>query len=277
MKTLYITDLDGTLLRPDATLSDYSARTLTELIEKGMAITVSTARSVVDAAFVLDRVPFRIPVVNQNGTFLSDAATGKVLHYLPIARQTAEKTLAILEKHRCDPLIYTYRDGFVDVEYRRPASPAHVDFIKKREKNYHRLVRTETPDLSGEIVFFGVLAGKKESAAAVAELSGLSGITVTHYPDTYYDGYWFIEIAAEGTDKAAAVRRLRAWGGYDRVVAFGDNFNDLAMFAEADTAIAVGNAREEVKAKADLVIGSNREDAVAKYLRDEYEKHYPNG
>ena len=54
--------------------------------------------------------------------------------------------------------------------------------------------------------------------------------------------------------------------GFEKVVAFGDNLNDLPMFEAADVRIAVGNAREELKAAADAVIGTNAEDGAARWL-----------
>ena len=57
--------------------------------------------------------------------------------------------------------------------------------------------------------------------------------------------------------------------GFDEIVAFGDNLNDLPMFEQADIKIAVGNARDEVKAAADIVIGTNDNDGVAQWLCDE--------
>jgi hypothetical protein len=56
--------------------------------------------------------------------------------------------------------------------------------------------------------------------------------------------------------------------GFDRLVAFGDSVNDLSMFRVADEAYAVANAIGEVKAAATAVIGSNEEDAVARFLQE---------
>jgi hydroxymethylpyrimidine pyrophosphatase-like HAD family hydrolase len=55
----------------------------------------------------------------------------------------------------------------------------------------------------------------------------------------------------------------------NRVTVFGDNLNDLRMFEWAGTSVAVKNALEEVKQKADIVLPhTNDEDAVAKYLKE---------
>ena len=67
-------------------------------------------------------------------------------------------------------------------------------------------------------------------------------------------------------DKASAVSELKRRSGADRLVVFGDNLNDLSMFAVADTAVAVENALPQVKEKADVVIGPNSADAVPRYI-----------
>ena len=54
--------------------------------------------------------------------------------------------------------------------------------------------------------------------------------------------------------------------GADRIVAFGDNINDLPMMHEADLAVAVANARDKVKDAAHIVIGPNTDDSVARFI-----------
>jgi hydroxymethylpyrimidine pyrophosphatase-like HAD family hydrolase len=56
--------------------------------------------------------------------------------------------------------------------------------------------------------------------------------------------------------------------GAEKVVVFGDNVNDLSMMSIADIAVAPANAIDEVKRKADLVIGANSDDAVARFITD---------
>ena len=56
--------------------------------------------------------------------------------------------------------------------------------------------------------------------------------------------------------------------GADRIVAFGDNVNDLPMMREADLAVAVENALPEVKEAADIVIGPNTDDSVALFIAE---------
>lgn len=77
MKTLYVSDLDGTLLNQEARLSAYTAETLNLLIEEGLPFTYATARSVHSARIVAAGLQTRLPVITYNGVFLQDAQTGK--------------------------------------------------------------------------------------------------------------------------------------------------------------------------------------------------------
>ena len=90
------------------------------------------------------------------------------------------------------------------------------------------------------------------------------------YLDMYTKEYW-LEIMPKGVSKANAISELKEMLGCDRVVVFGDNYNDLPMFKMADEAYAVENAVEEVKKAATAVIGSNEEDGVAHHLAARHE------
>ena len=104
------------------------------------------------------------------------------------------------------------------------------------------------------------------------EIEGISGVSCAFYLDVY-NGAWYLEIFSDRASKANGIRFLREKYGFERVVAFGDNLNDLSMFEAADVRIAVGNAREELKSAADLVIGDNRNDGVVRWLTDNSGKY----
>ena len=74
---LYISDLDGTLLRPDGTLSPASRDGLNRLIADGLHFTVATARSVASIRHLLAGLDLHLPVVNLNGALLSDVSSGR--------------------------------------------------------------------------------------------------------------------------------------------------------------------------------------------------------
>ena len=97
--------------------------------------------------------------------------------------------------------------------------------------------------------------------------ASVKGLDHVFYEDTY-TGKYYLEIFSENASKANGLKFLREEYGFDKIVAFGDNLNDLSMFKAADVKIAVGNEKDELKKAADFVIGTNDEDGVAKWLRE---------
>ena len=83
---------------------------------------------------------------------------------------------------------------------------------------------------------------------------------------------YYLEIQAEGVDKKLSIEMLREMTGCEKVVAFGDNHNDLAMAQAADKFVAVANAKPEVLSQADEVVPSNVEEGVIQYLQKRYPK-----
>ena len=105
-----------------------------------------------------------------------------------------------------------------------------------------------------------------------ARLEAIPGIRVVLYADTYHDDNWFLEICRDDADKGDAVRRLCQRVGADRIVAFGDNHNDIPLFRAADVALCVANGSDEAKAVADRIIGANTEEGVPEYLHAIYNR-----
>lgn len=83
MKTLYISDLDGTLLRSSETTSDYTNDTINRLTEQGMVFSYATARSFITAKKVTKGLNAKIPLIVYNGVFIIDNVTGEIIssHY----------------------------------------------------------------------------------------------------------------------------------------------------------------------------------------------------
>ncbi|MBR6745943.1 MAG: HAD hydrolase family protein, partial [Muribaculaceae bacterium] len=79
-----------------------------------------------------------------------------------------------------------------------------------------------------------------------------------------------LEVYVKGVSKANAIKRLMTSTGAERLVVFGDNLNDLPMLDIADVAVVVDNAHEQVKERADIIIGCNNDDAVAQFIRQDF-------
>ena len=79
-KTLYVSDLDGTLLRSNQTTSEYTNEVINSLTEKGIVFSYATARSIYTSSKVTKGLDAKIPVITYNGAFIVDNCTREVLH-----------------------------------------------------------------------------------------------------------------------------------------------------------------------------------------------------
>ena len=109
---------------------------------------------------------------------------------------------------------------------------------------------------------------KEKITNLFSALSDTACIHLEMFPEQYKENLWYLEICSDYVSKYDAVLFLRERYGFERVVGFGDNLNDLSMFEACDECYATFNAKAEVKQKADEVINSNEEDGVVQWLEE---------
>lgn len=268
MKTLYVSDLDGTLLNSDALLSDYTIEHLNRLIEKGMMFSVATARSR-SAIEKTQDLHLSLPMVQLNGVLIYDPQKQSYIDCTALTYQQACAVMQILRDFNRMSFVYKYEDeGEIAVEFERFANGIERDFFEARkDKDYKRFEQVERIKITPteQVIYFTMVDTCERLKPIFDCISRLEGVKPILYSDNY-SGLYFLEVFSAKATKAAGVQRLKAFSQADKVVVFGDNLNDLDMFAHADFSVAVSNAVEEVRQKANLVIDSNNEDGVAKYL-----------
>ena len=76
---LYVSDLDGTLLRSNEVISEYTNQVINSLVDKGKLFSYATARSLITAKKVTSGIKAKIPLIVYNGAFVFDNITEKVL------------------------------------------------------------------------------------------------------------------------------------------------------------------------------------------------------
>lgn len=266
MKTLYVTDLDGTLLRPDETLSPFTLRTVNALVEGGMQFSFATARSIITSMRVTEGLSRRLPVILYNGAFIRRADTGALLH----ACRFGSGFPALLDdliSHGVWPIVYSLEDGQEKYRY-VPArnTPGMALFQASRAGDPRETIVASADALLDGDPFYLTCIDETEKLAPLYDKYRTQYHCILHR-DIYSGNQW-LEIMPKEASKANAVLRLKELLGCSRLVVFGDGRNDLDMFAAADEAYAVANAAEELKAIATAVIPANTEDGVARWLLD---------
>lgn len=171
------------------------------------------------------------------------------------------------------PFVYTFAadDSMLEVYHPEAMNRSEDKFYQERRhldlKKFH--LGQEPTDMSRVVLQFAI--GQYTILKSVAQkLMHDSECSVSFYPDVADHNIALIEVFANGVSKAQAVKRLAQQCGAERIVVFGDNLNDLPMMEVADTAVAVGNALDEVRAAADIVIGPNSADSVARFICNDF-------
>jgi len=269
MKTLYVSDLDGTLLRSDITISEYTGQTIHSLVEHGMLFSYATARSYSTAAKVTKGLNAKIPLIVYNGAFVIDNETGEIM-LSNFFDQDVQQLLGELLAHSVYPIVYAFVDGVERFSYiRERCGQGMLEYIDSRagDRRDHP-VENEAALRAGEI-FYITCIGEEELLEPFYH----------KYKDRYhcvfqrdvYSGEPWLEVMPMAASKSNATRQLKELLGCEKLVVFGDGKNDIDMFELADESYAVRNAVDELKRVATAVIGGNDEDGVARWLSENAE------
>ena len=270
---LYVTDLDGTLLQPDVTISDESAEILSELLSQGLPLTAATARTSFSVMPILRGLPFRLPLILQNGAVLHDPVNDKIVSAAVIEPEAYLRVLEIYAAHGFNGFVFCVPADHLRCCYTALTTPHMQRYYSERRECYNKpfdQVKTLTELAGRNPVYLSLNAPKKLLDPVYEALQTVSGISVAYYRDVYEPEIWYLEVSAPEASKYHGIRKLKAMTGAKNVVGFGDNLNDLPLFRACDVRIAVGNAADDLKQLADLVIGTNTENAVAHYLQSDF-------
>ncbi|WP_405658408.1 HAD family hydrolase [Streptomyces sp. RK9] len=255
---LVATDLDGTLLSPDDTVSTRTRDALTAATAAGAAHIIVTGRSVAWTRHVLDDLGYEGIAVCGQGAQVYHAGEHRLLTSVTLDRQLAGLALAKIEAEVGPLALAASRDGldgevlvgpgYVVQEGPLPVIP-FTDVAELWSAPLNK-VYVQHPGLSDD-----------DLAAVAQQAAGdLVGVTMA--------GEGIVELLPLGLTKATglslAARRLGVKAA--DTIAFGDMPNDIPMFAWSAHGVAMANAHEDLKAVADEVTSSNEEDGIAVVL-----------
>lgn len=274
-RTLYVSDLDGTLLNEDSVLSGDTIAMLNRIIEElGGLFTVATARTPATVVPLMQQVHANLPFIVIGGSAMWNPVTCDYEHTRCIDDETVNAVSDVFDRHGLHPfiyrrhgsLLYTHHCGSLSVQEERfVAARQHLPLKRFFLDDQHYRHNADEALLIFAMNKYAVLK------ALATDLQAVSTCTVMLYHDIFDESEGYLEIFTAGTSKAGAIRDLARQVGADRVVVFGDNRNDIAMLQAADHSVAVENAFPEVKAAASEVIGPNTADSVPRWILHELE------
>lgn len=272
MSTLYVSDLDGTLLGADSKLSDESIRMLNEAIAGGVQFSIATARTPATVSRLLAKVTCRLPLIVMTGAAIWDMQKKRYVHASFHHEHTARRLLHTYRNHGLSTFIYTLgEDNIIHIYHIGTMSELEHEFVDERAdtpfKRFHIPAdgTSEIPEecLSRVLLFYS-MRPTAEVSPVHEEIKDSEDLRAVFYHDIFGKEIALMEVFGPEASKANAVRILAEKVGADRIVAYGDNVNDLPILEIADDAVVVENAVESVKSVANRIIGSNTDDSVAK-------------
>jgi len=268
MRKLYVSDLDGTLLRSDQVTSDYTNQVINTLVDKGMLFSYATARSLITAKKVTMGIQAKIPLIVYNGAFVIDNVTEEIL----IANYFDDTVFTLLDdlfNNNIYPIVYSYIKGSEKFSFVPELCTKGMNkFIESRNGDVRTNAVSSLAELKLGNVFYITCIDDSEKLKPL----------YNKYKDTYHcvfqtDIYTkdkWLEIMPIEASKSNAIKQLQTMLGCEKLIAFGDGINDIDMFQIADESYAVANAHEELKKHATAIISSNDEDGVAKWLEGNF-------
>jgi len=259
-------DLDGTLLTPKKTLLPSSLEALKRAKEAGYQLLIVTGRHHVAIHPFYQALALDTPAICCNGTYLYDYQARKVLEADPMPREKAGQLISLLDEYKIhglmyvdDTMMYQYPTGHVVrtsnwaqslPEAQRP-SFTQVDSLAKAAQEVENVWKFALTD---------------EDMPKLKQFG--EHVEQTLHLECEWSWHDQVDIARQGNSKG---KRLTQWVesqglSMKDVIAFGDNYNDISMLEAVGTGVAMGNADDAVKARANIVIGENTTDAIAEFI-----------
>ncbi|KAF5082660.1 HAD hydrolase family protein [Acetobacterium wieringae] len=268
-KTLFVTNLDGSLLNSQVEISSYSRIKLNTMIRQGALITIATTRSAETLLPLLEGVEIKVPVIMMNGAVWYDLQKRSYLSCKKMNPEVAKQLIDVFEKRELNCFTHTIINDVLHVYYTRLINPVE-------EKIYHSKKRLpEQSYVCGEVPndqsVLSIMAVDQKATivqvkAAIMKLEIASAVNVECYPDDQHPGYYFLEITSREASVKNAIMDMKARYATDKVIAFGNDIRNAAMLEAADFAYVVENASIELKEMGWPQIGANDDDAVVKTI-----------
>jgi len=255
---LVVSDVDGTLLTKDKTLTEAAKGAARRLHQAGIDFTIVSSRPTIGMGFLIAPLAITLPVGAFNGSSIVDAELKPIEQHL-IPASVAQRSLDVLNQFGVDIWLFTNEKWLT-----RNPDGEYVPHEKLAIKHDPTIVTDFAPYLASACKIVGAssdAAMLKRCEAAMQEAVGQQATAVRS--QTYY-----LDVTPPGHDKGTFVEAMatRLKISTAAVATIGDMQNDLAMFKKSGLSIAMGNATDDVKQQATQVTASNQDEGFAKAI-----------
>jgi 5-amino-6-(5-phospho-D-ribitylamino)uracil phosphatase len=262
-KHLIALDLDGTLLKDDKTISNKTKQVIQKAKEEGHVVMIATGRPYRSSELYYHELQLNTPVVNFNGAFVhhpKDHNWG--IFHSPLDISIAKEIIDTCHSFHYHNIIAEVID---DV------------YLHYHDEKLLEIFSFGNPSITtGDLRRFLtdsptslLIHSNEEQVQEISQhLSEVHAEVIEHR--SWGAPFPIIEIVRHGLNKAVGLKRISDYYGIpkERIIAFGDEDNDLEMLEFAGRGIAMGNAIDEAKNIANEVTLTNEEDGIGHYLNE---------
>lgn len=261
-------DLDGTLLSNNQTVSEDTKDILQQAINEGHIVVIATGRPHRNSRQYYDFLQLDTPMINFNGAFIHHPYNNsweRTLHN-PFPKSTALHIIDACYDFNVQNILAEVQDNvFLDRPDEQLMNIFGSPTINKQSPFSIGNIRKQLTDDPTSILIY-------PRAGQVEELTNhLSNYHATMIAHRTWDSPWhMIEVIKKGIHKAVGIKRVADYYQIpqERIIAFGDEDNDLEMIDYAGVGVAMGNAIDELKQIANHVTLTNEEDGVRIFLEE---------
>jgi Cof subfamily protein (haloacid dehalogenase superfamily) len=252
---LLISDVDGTLVRPDKSLSDANVAAVAALRDAGVAFSLVSSRPPRGMASVLQALQVSLPYAAFNGGVVLHAdGTAAVTHRIPA--DAAREAVDVLTAHGVDAWVFADDLWLVLKDSGR---------LVDKEAMTLGYGPTRVDDFTPYLDRVDKMVGASDDHALLAQLEQTLAARLAERATAVRSQPYYLDLTAPQANKGNAVVALAELIGVDlsHVAVIGDADNDVPMFGKAGWAMAMGQGEARVQAQADVVTASNSDDGVA--------------
>ncbi|MDA3940815.1 MAG: Cof-type HAD-IIB family hydrolase [Spirochaetia bacterium] len=253
---LIVLDLDGTTLNSSNVIPDNLNEMLIFLKKsRSSRIVLASGRSIFSMKDIAANLGLSAPIITLNGGVIIDPISMEIYSEINLSMKLYTESLLILKKLKINFVIFTSLGIYA--EY-----PSEItDILEKYTENEIKWISDFNTIMAPVKILF-IPKSTKSNIELKKEFSHLD-------IDIIESGFSFTEIVPKGVNKGTALKIVANMLDIEKkdIIAFGDNENDIEMFQFSGTGVAMGNAPDHVKIKADIVTDTNDNDGVYKILK----------
>ena len=265
---LFVADMDGTLLNDNKKLSDKNIQTIKKLQDFGIRFAVATGRHDSMIKSYLKHLDLHVPVISCNGAVVREPFSGQIFLSEALPREQSIDVIDICKERHAGFHIYGHESIFGEKLSHKMLYYHNLNKTLPPEERTKLVTVSDCKDIvlneSEPLYKFLIISDRNKDLLDIIDcLAKIKGLNVCQSMPMLCD------VMKEGISKAYALQKLSESLGIKRsqIVAIGDQFNDIDLIEYAGLGIAVANAEDALKEKADFVtISNNNEDAVSEAI-----------